>query len=174
MRQTSPIVRRFLHQRRSRAPTEADTMRREPRAPATAFACLALTAGLVACAQAEPPAPREIAFTCADGETIVASFPAGGEAVVLDIEGERVELPRVYAATGAEYSDGSTTFYTTGSGATLERDGKTHADCVSSQVPSQPRVTFGAQSSTSTLRWPGHAGDRRTLWRWSDVHRPWR
>jgi len=149
-------------------------MKREPLAPATAFACLVLTVGLVACAPTEPPAAREVVFTCADSETIVATFPVGGEAVVLDIEDERIELPRVQTGTGAEYSDGSTSFHTTGSGAVLERDGKTSADCVSSQVPSRPWVTFGAESPTSTLRWPGHAGYRRTLWQWSDLHRPWR
>jgi membrane-bound inhibitor of C-type lysozyme len=149
-------------------------MRRTPQVTSGSLACLALGAGLVACASAEPPAAREVAFTCAGGETIVASFPAGGEAVVLDIEDERVELPRVYTATGAEYSDGSTSFHTTGSGAVLKRDGKTSVDCVSSQVPSRPWVTFGAESPTSTLRWPGHAGYRRTLWQWSDLHRPWR
>lgn len=148
-------------------------MRRKPQVTSGPLACLALAAGLVACASPEPPADREVAFTCADGETIVASFPAGGEAVVLDIEDQGVELPRVYAATGAEYSDGSTTFYTTGGGAVLERDGKTHADCVSRQVPSRPWVTFGAKNSTSTLRWPGHAGYRPTLWQWSDLRRPW-
>jgi membrane-bound inhibitor of C-type lysozyme len=154
-------------------------MRRAGRAPATALACLALTAGVVACAPTappvEPPAAREVAFTCAGGDTIVAAFPVGGESVILEVQGERVELPRVPAVAGTEFSDGQTTaFFTTGGGASLERGGKIYAGCVSSELPSRPWVTFGAKNSGSTLRWPGHAGYRRTLWQWSDLRRAWR
>jgi membrane-bound inhibitor of C-type lysozyme len=154
-------------------------MRREGRAPATALACLILAAGLVACTPTapppEPPADQEVAFTCTGGDTIVAAFPVGGESVILDVRGERMELPRVYGGTGAEYSDGRTTaFFTTGGGASLERGGKIYAGCVRSEVPSRPWVTFGAKNSGSTLRWPGHAGYRPTLWQWSDLRRAWR
>jgi membrane-bound inhibitor of C-type lysozyme len=145
---------------------------RGPRAPSGAVACLALAAGLAACARAEPPAAREVGFVCADGETIVAAYPVGGEAVVLDVEGEHVELPRVFGGAGARYSDGTTTtFFTTESGAVLERSGKTYSDCIRSEVPSRRWVRFGAKNEGSTLRWPGYAGSRRTVWQWSDLRR---
>ena len=150
-------------------------MSRGPQVLPSAFTCLVVTGLLVACAPVEPPEAREVGFLCADGETLVATFPAGGESVVLDIEGERVELSRVYSGTGAQYSDGSTTtFFTTASGAVLERGGKTYADCVRSEAPSRPWIRFSPKNSASTWRWPGHEGYRPTLWEWSDLRRAWR
>jgi hypothetical protein len=106
---------------------------------------------------------------------IVATYQVGGGSVVLDFEEERVELPRVYGGTGARYSDGAaTTFFTTESGAVLERGGKTYADCVRSEMPSRPWVRFSPKNSASTWRWPGHEGYRPTLWQWSDLRRAWR
>ena len=147
-------------------------MRRGPRIPWTAFACLAMTAGLAACtptaAPAEPRADREVAFACAGDKTIVATFPVGGESVVLQIGEERVELPRAYAGTGAQYSEGTTTFFTTESGAELERGGETYADCVRRELPSQRWIRFRPKTYTTTFRWRESTNARPTMWYWRE------
>lgn len=69
-----------------------------------------------------PPAPAgEISYAAFDcsGVQLLASFRA--ESVTLDFEGEKLVLPRVEAASGARYSDGSTSFWTQADEAILER-----------------------------------------------------
>lgn len=65
-------------------------------------------------------------FTCPGGETIEAVFPAEmGEDVTVTLPGqEAMTLPQVEAASGAKYSDGSTTFWEKGGEALVEVDGE--------------------------------------------------
>jgi putative lipoprotein len=64
-------------------------------------------------------------FTCPDGETIEAVFPAAmGDEVAVTLPGqEAVMLPPVAAASGAKYSDGTTTFWEQGGEALVEIEG---------------------------------------------------
>jgi len=72
-------------------------------------------------------------FDCG-GVQLLASFE--GEAVTLDFEGEKVELPRVETASGAKYSDGETTFWTQADEAILERPAGA-TDCTVQPIRSQ-------------------------------------
>lgn len=65
-------------------------------------------------------------FTCPGGETIEAMFPAEmGDDVTVTLPGqEAMTLPQVEAASGAKYSDGTTTFWEQGGEALVEVDGE--------------------------------------------------
>ena len=65
-------------------------------------------------------------FTCPDGEMIEAVFPAepNGEVSVSLPDQEALLLPSVPAASGAKYSDGTTTFWEQGGEAMVEVDGE--------------------------------------------------
>jgi membrane-bound inhibitor of C-type lysozyme len=70
-------------------------------------------------------------FQCPDGETIEADFTNAEAAVVTLPDQEPLTLPRVEAASGAQYSDGTTTFWNKGDQAMVEVDGETVlSDCV--------------------------------------------
>jgi membrane-bound inhibitor of C-type lysozyme len=65
-------------------------------------------------------------FTCPTGETITAVFasdPADSVTVTLP-EQTAIALPRVEAASGAKYSDGTTTFWEKGGEAMVEVNGE--------------------------------------------------
>jgi uncharacterized membrane protein/membrane-bound inhibitor of C-type lysozyme len=78
-------------------------------------------------AGAEPASPQTFVFTCEDEYEFVARIE-GEKAWVFRPEGT-VELPRVPAASGAKYSDGSVTFWTKGQDALLEDGGEMHRAC---------------------------------------------
>ena len=95
---------------------------------------LAMAASLAGCsANQDQAANREVAFQCGDKE-FVAVFETDLDSVVIDMAGERVRLPHVPAASGAKYSDGTTTFWSKGDEALLERSGETYRDCVERKV----------------------------------------
>ena len=79
----------------------------------------------VGCTGPNEPAETEgnlVTFTCPGGETIEAIFPAelGGDVTVSLPDQEAMTLPAVEAASGARYSDGSTTFWEQGGEAMVE------------------------------------------------------
>jgi membrane-bound inhibitor of C-type lysozyme len=89
----------------------------------------AIAASLGGCAERDRVANREVAFLCGDKQ-FVAVFETDLDSVVIDMQGQRVRLPHVPAASGAKYSDGTTTFWTKGDQADLERAGASYGDCV--------------------------------------------
>jgi heat shock protein HslJ/uncharacterized membrane protein/membrane-bound inhibitor of C-type lysozyme len=68
---------------------------------------------------------RARVYECDGGETLTAAFPADADAVDMTLPGGRRRLPHVLAASGARYGDGQVTFWSKGSEAILERDGRT-------------------------------------------------
>lgn len=66
-------------------------------------------------------------FACDDGANIEATFPTepdGEVTVSLPDQAEDVTLSRVATASGAKYSDGTTTFWEKGGEALVEVEGK--------------------------------------------------
>jgi membrane-bound inhibitor of C-type lysozyme len=96
--------------------------------------CLAaLLLGIGACAGGDPDdrsLNREVAFQCPGDRQFVAVFEPDLDSVVISLRGERTRLPHVPAASGARYSDGSTTFWSKDDEALLERPGEAWRDCV--------------------------------------------
>lgn len=95
------------------------------------FALLAAALGmtLVGCTgsnDAPATAGNLVTFTCPGGEIIEAVFPAerGGEVSVVLPDQEALRLSPVAAASGAKYSDGTTTFWEKGGEALVEVDGE--------------------------------------------------
>ncbi len=98
------------------------------------FVGFAVAASLAGCsADEQRVANREVAYQCGDKQ-FVAVFETDLDSVVIDMQGERVRLPHVPAASGAKYSDGTTTFWSKGDQALLERSGETYRDCVARKV----------------------------------------
>jgi membrane-bound inhibitor of C-type lysozyme len=83
---------------------------------------------IVGCATGENPQAEgnQATFTCPTGETIEAVFPTevDGEVIVTLPDQETVSLPRVESASGAKYSDGTTTFWEKGGEALVEQNGE--------------------------------------------------
>jgi membrane-bound inhibitor of C-type lysozyme len=70
-------------------------------------------------------------FQCPDGETVEAEFTGTDEVVVLLPDREAMTLPRVESASGARYSDGTTTLWNKGDEVMVEVDGETVlSECV--------------------------------------------
>lgn len=70
-------------------------------------------------------------FQCPDGEMIEAEFVGTDEVVVVLPDQEAVTLPRVESASGARYSDGTTTLWNKGDEVMVEVDGETVlSECV--------------------------------------------
>jgi uncharacterized membrane protein/membrane-bound inhibitor of C-type lysozyme len=83
----------------------------------------------VACVESEkststvqnPSAPPKIAvYDCADGRQLLARFPQDSDEMLLSLGNETRRLPLVRAASGAKYSDDSTTFWGKGREASLD------------------------------------------------------
>ncbi|MGD1941817.1 MAG: MliC family protein [Leptolyngbyaceae cyanobacterium] len=75
----------------------------------------------------EPEAEGTLAtYTCPGGETIEAIFmmEEGREVAVSLPDQDTLTLPSVEAASGAKYSDGTTTFWEQGGEAMVEVDGE--------------------------------------------------
>jgi len=73
-------------------------------------------------------------FQCPDGEVVEAEF-VGTDEVVVTLPGqEAMTLPRVESASGARYSDGTTTLWNKGDEVMVETDGEVVlSDCVAQQ-----------------------------------------
>ena len=71
-------------------------------------------------------ADAQAIFTCPTGETIAVDFAteAEGAATVTLPEQSAIVLPRVEAASGAKYSDDTTTFWEQGGEAMVEVNGE--------------------------------------------------
>jgi membrane-bound inhibitor of C-type lysozyme len=64
-------------------------------------------------------------YLCENGKTIEAKFLPRDEKVKIDVGDGTFVLPRVPAASGSKYSDGSRTFWFKGDELTVESAGKT-------------------------------------------------
>lgn len=83
--------------------------------------CNSPTPGDTAATPDEAAVSREIAvFECPGGETITAEFDGAETAVVTLPDQEPVTLAATEAASGARYSDGTTTFWNKGDEALVE------------------------------------------------------
>lgn len=101
----------------------------KPAFQATSIILSLLALAIVGCTDGgSPEAERNTAtFTCPNGEIIEATFPTDPEgkvSVTLPDQGI-ITLPRVEAASGAKYSDGTTTFWEKGGEAMVEVNGET-------------------------------------------------
>ena len=80
------------------------------------------------------PATDEIidaTFVCPDGTSIDVEFDNGARTATVALPEGTVTLPQVESASGARYSDGTTTFWNKGNEATIEVDGETlYESCV--------------------------------------------
>jgi membrane-bound inhibitor of C-type lysozyme len=64
-------------------------------------------------------------FQCPDGEMVDADFTTPQEVVVTLPDQEPITLPQVESASGARYSDGTTTLWNKGNEVMVEVDGET-------------------------------------------------
>jgi membrane-bound inhibitor of C-type lysozyme len=90
-----------------------------------------------ACAASDPDdhlPNREVAFRCPGDQQFVAVFEPDLDSVVINLRGERTRLPHVPAASGAKYSDGSTTFWSKDDEALLELPGESYRDCIGTTI----------------------------------------
>lgn len=62
-------------------------------------------------------------FQCPEGEMVEAEFIGADEVVVVLPDQEAINLPRVESASGARYSDGTTTLWNKGDEIMVEVDG---------------------------------------------------
>ena len=103
---------------------------------ATALAALAATS----CGQlpatsssAAPPGSKQFEYKCPDGTRFDVLVAPSGDKVKLELGGILYELKQVRSASGAKFSDGTTSYWSQGRDATIERSGKVvHRDCTSS------------------------------------------
>jgi len=73
-----------------------------------------------------------VTYQCPDGELIEAEYRDEDAEVVVGLPNqEPIALPQVEAASGAKYSDGTTTFWSKGNQVLVEVDGETIlSDCI--------------------------------------------
>jgi membrane-bound inhibitor of C-type lysozyme len=80
---------------------------------------LLLGAALLGCASPRLEPDTWVSYDCEGGRTPEVGFSGAGEAVALRIAGRTLRLEPVPAASGARYSDGTTTFWSKGPEALL-------------------------------------------------------
>jgi membrane-bound inhibitor of C-type lysozyme len=93
--------------------------------------------GLAACSQMRgapsssiPPGSRQLEYECADGTRFDVLMAPAGDKAKLELRGVLYELKQVASASGAKFSDGTTSYWSKGRDATIERSGKVlHRDC---------------------------------------------
>ena len=73
-----------------------------------------------------PAGVRVFAYDCAG---LAFRAEVGAERAIVFLAGRSVTLPRVPSASGAKFSDGSTTFWSRGAEASLHVDGALHTGC---------------------------------------------
>jgi membrane-bound inhibitor of C-type lysozyme len=98
-------------------------MTRKTRQPTVVFGMLALVITLIAACSGSNPAPAiGTPYQCDGDKSFVAEFNGEGPDgdVKLTMEGETLEMSLVPAASGAKYSDGTTTLWTKGDEAFIE------------------------------------------------------
>ncbi len=93
---------------------------RLPRSLAVFHALVALTA----CAAGSPE--PQATFDCGDFRFTVAYR---GDSAIVAIPGDTLTLPRAVSASGARYSDGTSTFWEHQGAALLDLAGASFADC---------------------------------------------
>lgn len=72
---------------------------------------------------------NQVTFECADGQSFTAAFTTETVTFTLPEQGE-ITLPRAEAASGAKYSDGTTTLWNKGTEAYVEVNGeRVLSDC---------------------------------------------
>jgi heat shock protein HslJ len=80
-------------------------------------------------APATPPA-RTVGYLCPDQSGFQVSIPADGASLTLDgLASGPVALPIARSGSGARYTDGTTTFWSKGAEALLERPGQASRTC---------------------------------------------
>jgi len=100
---------------------------------ATAVAALAAAA----CSQVPatssssvPPGSRHLEYKCPNGTQFDVLMAPAGDKVKLELGGILYELKAVRSGSGAKFSDGTTSYWSKGKDATIERAGKiVHRDC---------------------------------------------
>ena len=77
-----------------------------------------------------PPGSRQLQYKCADGTRFDVLMAPAGERAKLELGGVLYDLKQVPSGSGAKFSDGTTTYWSKGRDATIERSGKTvRRDC---------------------------------------------
>jgi len=92
---------------------------------------------LAACSQmpstsltAAPPGSRHLEYRCPGGTKFDVLLWPSGDKAKLELGGVLYELKQVRSASGARFSDGTTTYWSKGREATIERNGKiVYRDC---------------------------------------------
>jgi membrane-bound inhibitor of C-type lysozyme len=107
----------------------------DPMRPYKLFALAVASLLLVACggtAQPQEPAPAgdviEATFVCSDGTGIDAVFDNAAGTVTITLPDDTLTLSQAESASGARYSDGTTTFWNKGDEAFVQVDGETIYD----------------------------------------------
>jgi membrane-bound inhibitor of C-type lysozyme len=98
------------------------------------------------------PDTRSYGYQCSDDRSFQAEY--GLEMATLELEGERVMLPQIPAASGARYSDGEITLFTRGNEAFIEVGGEiVYQDCVAQtdEAETEGTTTETTESNTETV-----------------------
>lgn len=97
------------------------------------------------------PDTRIYVYQCSDDRSFQAEY--GLEMATLELEGERVMLPQIPAASGARYSDGEITLFTRGNEAFIEVGGEiVYQDCVAQTDEAETeRSTTETTETTETI-----------------------
>jgi membrane-bound inhibitor of C-type lysozyme len=102
---------------------------------ATALAAVAVNgcSQLAPSASSAPPGSKHIEYKCPDGTRLDVLIAPGGDKVKLELGGFLYELGSMRSASGAKFSDGTTSYWSKGRDARIERSGKVlHRDCKTS------------------------------------------
>ena len=97
----------------------------------------ALVFSLAACSQMPgatpssiPPGSRQLEYKCSDGTRFDVLMAPAGDKAKLELSGVLYELKQVRSGSGAKFSDGTTSYWSKGRDAMIERSGKVvHRDC---------------------------------------------
>lgn len=103
----------------------------------TAFAISVAALGFAACSDmpaapksSVPPGSRQFEYKCPDGTRFDILMTPAADKVKLELGGVMYELKQVRTASGARYSDGTTSYWSKGKEATIERGSKVvHRAC---------------------------------------------
>lgn len=103
----------------------------------TAFAISVAALALAACSDMPaapkslvPPGSKQLEYKCPDGTRFDILMTPAADKVKLELGGVMYELKQVRTASGAKYSDGTTSFWSKGKEAMIERGGKVvHREC---------------------------------------------